>query len=60
VRQGDICAVWVEGSGGTLKRVFREGATVRLVPENDAYEEAKHPADQVRVQGRLMAAVRTF
>jgi repressor LexA len=60
VRQGDICAVWVEGSGGTLKRVFREGATVRLVPENEAYEEVSHPADQVRVQGRLMAAVRAF
>ena len=49
-RQGDICAVWVEGEGGTLKRVYGEKGRVRLVPENDRYEPMTYPADQVQVQ----------
>jgi repressor LexA len=54
---GDICAVWVEGDGGTLKRVFREGETVRLIPENEKYDPREVPADRVRIQGILVATV---
>ena len=54
---GDICAVWVEGDGGTLKRVYREGETVRLVPENERYSPQTVPADRVRIQGVLVATV---
>lgn len=58
LRQGDICAVWVEGEGGTLKRVFQEKTMMRLVPENDRYRPMVYPADQVHVQGVVVAAVR--
>lgn len=54
---GDICAVWVEGDGGTLKRVFREGGTVRLVPENEKYNSKEVSADRVQIQGVLIATV---
>lgn len=54
---GDICAVWVEGDGGTLKRVFQEGETVRLVPENENYEPREVSADRVQIQGVLIATV---
>lgn len=54
---GDICAVWVDGEGGTLKRVFPQGETIRLVPENDEYEPAEVDADRVRIQGVLVATV---
>jgi repressor LexA len=54
---GDICAVWVEGDGGTLKRVFREGETVRLVPENEKYDPQEVSADRVQIQGVLIATV---
>lgn len=54
---GDICAVWVDGEGGTLKRVFREEDTVRLVPENEDYAPTQVPAEQVRIQGVLVATV---
>lgn len=56
-RDGDICAVWIEGEGGTLKRLFREGATVRLVPENPRHTERTLPAEQVQVQGVLVMAL---
>lgn len=54
---GDICAVWIEGDGGTLKRVFLEGETVRLVPENEKYAPQRISADRVRIQGVLVATV---
>lgn len=54
---GDICAVWVDGEGGTLKRVFQEEEDVRLVPENDDYVSTVVPADRVRIQGVLVATV---
>lgn len=57
VTPGDICAVWVEGDGGTLKRVFFENSRVRLVPENEEYDERTYPVERVRVQGMLVAAL---
>lgn len=54
---GDICAVWVEGDGGTLKRVYLEDETVRLVPENEEYDSRKVAASRVRIQGVLVATI---
>jgi repressor LexA len=59
---GDICAVWIEGEGGTLKRVYAGKDNVLLVPENSRYQPREYPAEQVRIQGVLVAAlgIRTF
>lgn len=59
---GSICAVWVDGEGGTLKRVYPEVLGVRLEPENPDYESRWVPADQVRIQGAVIMAlaVRSF
>jgi len=57
VTPGDICAVWVEGDGGTLKRVFFENGCVRLVPENEEYDERTYPVERVQIQGILVAAL---
>jgi repressor LexA len=54
---GDICAVWVEGMGNTLKQIFQEGEMIRLVAANPRYRPLLFPADQVRVQGVLVAAL---
>lgn len=56
-KDGDICAVWVEGDGGTLKRVFRQEGAVRLVPESPRHSERTLPAEQVQVQGVLVMAL---
>src|SRR5947208_998098 len=48
-RNGEICAVWVEGSGATLKRVYFDAELVRLVPANPNYAVQIYPAEQVRI-----------
>lgn len=57
VSEGEICAVWVDGDGGTLKRVFFENGHAHLVPENENYEERSYPVERVRIQGILVAAL---
>lgn len=54
---GDICAVWVEGLGSSLKQVFFEEGMVRLQPANSAYKAHAYPADIVVIQGVLIAAL---
>jgi len=56
-QEGDVCAVWVEGYGSTLKKVYREGDVVRLVPANPDYDQIIVPAERVRIQGVLIAAL---
>jgi repressor LexA len=60
--QGDICAVWVDGEGGTLKRVLQTPDGVKLVPANRKYRTMVYPAEQVRIQGVVVAsfAVQSF
>lgn len=56
-KSGDICAVWVEGQGSTLKQIFFEDGVVRLQPANSIYKAQVYPAEIVRVQGVLVAAL---
>ncbi len=53
----DVCSVYVEGEGNTLKHVRDEGAFVRLVPANPDYEERLFPADEVLIQGVVVVAL---
>lgn len=56
-RAGDICSVWVEGEGSTLKYLYPEGNNIRLVPANPKYQPQVYPADQVRIQGVVIASL---
>ena len=58
LRPGAIVSALVPGSGTTLKHWFREGSLVRLEAANAAYEPIVLPAEQVSVQGRLVAVWR--
>ncbi len=58
LRQGTIVSAMVPGSGTTLKHFHRQGARVRLEAANPAYEPIELPADQVEIQGRLLAVWR--
>ena len=58
LRPGTIVSALVPGSGTTLKHWFREGSRVRLEAANTAYEPIVLPAEQVSVQGRLVAVWR--
>ena len=58
LRQGTIVSALVPGTGTTLKHFHREGSQVRLEAANAAYEPILLPAEQVTVQGRLVAVWR--
>jgi repressor LexA len=52
-----IVALLRGGEEVTVKRLYREGEMVRLKPENGEHEEIVVPADEVRVQGRVVYVV---
>jgi repressor LexA len=58
LRDGTIVSALVPGSGTTLKHFHRDGRQVRLEAANPAYDPIVLPADQVSVQGRLVAVWR--
>jgi repressor LexA len=58
LREGTIVSALVPGSGTTLKHFHRQGSQVRLEAANPAYAPITLPADQVSVQGRLVAVWR--
>lgn len=57
---GDIVVALVEDQEATLKRFFKRGDSVALEAANPAYETRVLPADQVKVQGRLVGLIRTY
>jgi repressor LexA len=58
LREGTIVSALVPGSGTTLKHFHRQGKKVRLEAANPAYAPILVPADQVTIQGRLVAVWR--
>jgi repressor LexA len=58
LRNGTIVCAQVSGSGTTLKHFHRNGGEVRLEAANPAYAPIVMPAEEVVVQGRLLAVWR--
>ena len=58
LRDGTIVSALVPGSGTTLKHFYRQGSTVTLEAANPAYAPLVLPAEQVAVQGKLVAVWR--
>jgi repressor LexA len=57
---GEMVAAWIEDPGETtLKRIFRENGRIRLQPANPTMGPIYYPAEQVRVQGRVIAVIRS-
>jgi repressor LexA len=60
-KDGDTVAAWLENEQETtLKKFYREGDRVRLQPCNQTMEPIYTPADNVVVQGRLIAVHRSL
>ncbi len=58
---GEVVAAWIVDRGETtLKKYYPEGAKVRLQPMNSTMEPIYEDADNVEVQGRLVATIRAF
>jgi len=58
LKAGTIVSALVAGSGTTLKHFHLEGNQVRLEAANQRYSAITLPADQVTVQGQLIAVWR--
>ncbi|MGH3147175.1 MAG: transcriptional repressor LexA [Rubrobacter sp.] len=52
-----VVALLGDGDEVTVKRLYREGESVRLRPENGEHEEIVVLADEVRLQGRVVYVV---
>ena len=58
-RDGDMVVAWLKNEQeATLKRIFREGDRVRLQPANETMQPIYTDADNVEVQGRVIASIR--
>ena len=61
VHDGDIVVALMEGVETTLKRFYREpDGFVRLQPANAALAPIIVPAEDVQIQGRLLAVLRKY
>ena len=61
VRDGEMAAVWLKDANEvTLKKVYREGDRVRLQPMNATVEPIYTSAKNVKVQGRVVTAIRAM
>ena len=58
-RDGDMVAAWLRlEQEATLKRLYREGDSVRLQPANSQMDAIMVPADNVEVHGKVVAVIR--
>ncbi len=58
---GEVVAAWiVDREETTLKKYYPEGARIRLQPMNATMDPIYEDAENVRVQGRLVATIRSF
>lgn len=58
LRNGTVVSAMVPGSGTTLKHFHRNGPLVRLEAANPLYEPIELEADQIQIQGKLLAVWR--
>jgi repressor LexA len=60
-QNGDMVAVWLSERGETtLKKYYLEGKKVRLQPANPFMDPIYVNAEQVNIQGRVLAILRTL
>jgi len=59
-RDGETVVALVDGSDATLKRIYREGPTVRLQPAHPTMAPIVIPADRVQIQGVVVGLIRKY
>jgi repressor LexA len=58
---GEIVVALIAGSETTLKRLYREpGGKIRLQPANSSMQPILVNADEVQIQGRVLAVLRKY
>jgi repressor LexA len=59
-RNGETVVALVDGTDATLKRFFRNGENVKLVPSNEAMSPMEFHASQVEIRGVVRGLIRHF
>jgi repressor LexA len=59
-RDGETVVALIRGEEATLKKLYRNGRTVRLEPANPSLEPIVVPADEVEVRGVVTGLVRAY
>lgn len=59
-RDGETVVALIRGEEATLKKLYRTGRNVRLVPANAAMQPLEVPADEVEVRGVVRGLLRRF
>ena len=59
-RDGETVVALVRGSDATLKRFYRRGEQVHLVPANASMDTIEVPADEVEIRGVLRGLLRSY
>lgn len=59
-RDGETVVALIRGEEATLKKLYRQGPTVRLVPANAALEPIEIKAEDVQVRGVVRGLLRQY
>ena len=59
-RNGEMVVALVDGAETTLKRMYKEDATLRLQPSNASMPPIIVPAQNVAIQGRVIGVLRKY
>jgi repressor LexA len=59
-RDGETVVALIEREECTLKKIYRDGGKIRLVPANSALRTLEYPAESVEVQGVVVGLLRHF
>jgi repressor LexA len=59
-RDGETVVALVDGQEATLKRLYREGASVRLQPANASMRPLTVAAERVQIQGVVVGVIRKY
>ncbi len=59
IKNGDIVVVMI-GDEATIKRFYRQGSKISLVPENRSMKPIVVRSSEVRIVGRVMGIIRRF
>jgi repressor LexA len=57
---GETVVALIDGSDATLKRFYRDGSRVKLVPANETMEPIEVPAESVMIRGVVRGLLRSY
>ena len=58
--EGETVVALIRREEATLKRFYRDGGKVRLVPANPSHRTQEFPAEDVEIQGVVIGLLRRY